>query len=66
LYGSWGERRIPEPRCKAELYELLRKELGLPATASRGDVFEALTGRSWDAEQQRWLVDSEAGHATQP
>jgi hypothetical protein len=66
LYGPWGERRIPEPRCKADLYGQLRNELGLPATAERWDVVKALMGRSWDVGRRLWLVDTEAGHAPQP
>jgi hypothetical protein len=64
LYGEWGERRIPEPRCKSQLYDFLRSELGLPATASRWDVVKTLMVRSWDAGRQRWLEDSEAVHAS--
>jgi hypothetical protein len=66
LYGSWGERRIAGPRCKADLYELLRRELSLPATCDRWEVVNALMSRSWDAGRQRWVEDAEAGHASQP
>jgi len=62
LYGEWGERRIPEARCKADLYALLRSELGLPAIAGRSDVVGVLLRRSWDAERQEWLGDREAAH----
>jgi hypothetical protein len=66
LYGLWGERRIPEVRCKADLYELLRGELRLPVTSSRWDVVRTLMSRSWDAERQLWLDDPEAAHGPQP
>jgi hypothetical protein len=64
LYGAWGERRIPEARCKADLYELLRQELNLHGTASRWDVVKALMARSWDAGQRQWLEDREAAHGS--
>jgi hypothetical protein len=66
LYGPWGERRIPEMRCKADLYELLRKELNFPVTAARWDVVKALWRRSWDSARQQWIEDSEPMHAPQP
>jgi hypothetical protein len=65
LYGAWGERRIHEPRCKAELYELLRKELNLPATALRSDVVSVLSKSSWDSERRQWMSDREAAHGSQ-
>ncbi len=57
VYGAWGERRFPEVRSRADLYALLRRELGMPATADRTEVVMALLDRDWDHTRQQWVDD---------
>lgn len=55
VYGTWGERRLPEIKSKEALYTFLAKELGLKAEASRKDIVFALMDKSWDGS--RWVDD---------
>jgi DNA-binding XRE family transcriptional regulator len=57
VYGTWGERRLPEVRSKSDLYDLLRRELGMAPGASRTDVVMALLDRDWDQAKQQWVDD---------
>jgi hypothetical protein len=55
VYGGWGVRTFPEIRNKSDLYDQLRRELGLSQVASRTDVVMALFNLDWDSANQRWV-----------
>jgi DNA-binding XRE family transcriptional regulator len=55
LYGTWGERRLPNIRSRIDLYAFIAKELGLSNTISRKDIVFVLLDKSWDGS--KWVDD---------
>jgi DNA-binding XRE family transcriptional regulator len=58
IWYAWGaegntkwERTYPECKSRSEFYEALRKELGLPATFRKTDIFIALLSKTWTGQQ---------------
>jgi transcriptional regulator with XRE-family HTH domain len=59
VWGAEGndkwERQYPQCRARGELYDILRREIGLPATSSRTDVVFTLMNKTWTGTQ--WVDD---------
>jgi DNA-binding XRE family transcriptional regulator len=59
VWGAEGddkwERPYPQCRSRAEFYEVLRQEIGLPATVSRTDIVFALMNKTWTG--MAWVDD---------
>ena len=59
VWGAGGddkwERAYPACRSRSEVYEVLRQEIGLPATTSRTDIVFALMSKTWTGSA--WVDD---------
>ncbi|MFL5341111.1 MAG: helix-turn-helix domain-containing protein [Gemmataceae bacterium] len=53
--GQKWERPYPECHSRSEVYEVIRREIGLPATASRTDIVFALMNKTWTGSA--WVDD---------
>jgi DNA-binding XRE family transcriptional regulator len=49
------ERAYPQCRSRSELYEVLRQEIGLPATVGKTDIVFALMNKTWTGTA--WVDD---------